>query len=154
MLAADWWAIIRIAWPLEAGLGSGGPAACPSTPHSCLAPTLWDPQSTTGFHLIDTSIPRTTATGRVPAGRLEGAPGPLTGGVSTHSRAEIQVSEPSPQRGCWQPGAASRALAKVRLRGKSEHWKLSSLVILSNSPRERFGSREIWGQVCHPKVIV
>ena len=67
MLAAGWslWVIIRDclasgSWSLAGGLA--GLAKYPA--HSCLAPTLWDPQSTTGFQLTGTCIHWTAMTGK------------------------------------------------------------------------------------------
>lgn len=117
--------IIAYLWKLGLAQWTLQLAQVPPWSHLARPPTCGTLKAPLSLHLIDTSIPRTTVTGRVPAGRLEG-PGPHRRGWSTHSQVN-QVSEPSPQRllTARQPELASA------LRGKSEHWKLSSLVILS-----------------------
>lgn len=60
------------------------------------------------------------------------AQAPSQEGVSTHSRAESGFRA---QSTAWLLTARAARSWRVRFRGKSEHWKLSSLVILSR-PQE------------------
>ena len=98
------------------------------------------PQSTTGFHLADTSLHWSP----VPVGRGWGW-GRQTGraqalsqeGVSVHSCSGVRFQSPST---AWLFRARRTRAWRMWFHEKSEHWRLSSPVILSG-PQE-FGSRE------------
>lgn len=152
MLAADRWAIIRDC------LASGSwilaqwtcrPAQVPPTflsgSHS-VGPSKyhWLPLNR-HFHSQDHNDRESSSrqTGRAQALSQEG--------VSTHSRSRVRFQ--SPIRSVSADSQGSQKLASAV---PWEIWTLEAQQPgnLIKASRKRFGSREIWRQICHPTVIV